>query len=106
MTQQDTTEPSDWIDFEISKALTQHKILVTTRSSGLRNSSLYQSLNSEEEIASNLKATITAKLREARYDELDKAIQQFIFSTSSNPNNFSDYATARLKHLEGEEHHD
>lgn len=40
------------------------------------------------------------QVTKGRADELEKAVQQFIFNTKTNPENFSKYATARLKHLE------
>lgn len=44
-------------------------------------------------------AQLTKLLVEARLNELESAVQQFIFNTPGNPHNFSEYATHRIKHL-------
>ena len=52
-----------------------------------------------DETVALLETEITKQVREARRDELGLAVLQFIFNTRGNPNNFSEYATHRLREL-------
>lgn len=83
------TNPSDLRE-EICKLIQQHR--VSTNGHGYI-------VSWSPEFVDQLEALVAQANREARRDELELAIQQFIFNTTSNPDNFSEYATARSKQL-------